>query len=216
MKQGVAYRSWVFDCDGVLLDSNGVKTEAFRRVGQRFGAGAAGRLVAHHHALGGVSRYVKLEHLFSTILGRVEYRDDLERALDEFHERVVDGLRGCPEMPGLRELLDGLGEGTRRIVVSGGDQDEVRHALEARGLASCFDVVFGSPRDKDEILADEIAAGRLPGPALMVGDSRYDHEVACRHGLDFVFVHAFTEFEGWREYFATRPARVVRTLAELP
>lgn len=38
------YETLVFDCDGVLLDSNRVKTEAFWTVASQFGQAAADAL----------------------------------------------------------------------------------------------------------------------------------------------------------------------------
>ena len=61
------YLTLIFDCDGVVLDSNRVKTEAFRAAAMPWGRAAAEALVANHVANGGVSRYEKfasfLEHI---------------------------------------------------------------------------------------------------------------------------------------------------------
>ena len=38
-------RTWFFDCDGVILDSNAAKTEAFRMVATPYGGEAAEALV---------------------------------------------------------------------------------------------------------------------------------------------------------------------------
>lgn len=46
----------VFDCDGVVLNSNRIKTEAFRVVAAPYGDAAAGALVQYHLAHGGISR----------------------------------------------------------------------------------------------------------------------------------------------------------------
>ena len=48
------YKTWIFDCDGVLLDSNQVKTQAMWETAKPFGESEASRLVAYHKANGGV------------------------------------------------------------------------------------------------------------------------------------------------------------------
>ncbi len=55
------YRTFIFDCDGVLIDSNRVKSNAFFAAGLLYGEEAAHRLVEYHRSSGGVSRYKKFE-----------------------------------------------------------------------------------------------------------------------------------------------------------
>ena len=59
------------------------------------------------------------------------------------------------------------------------------------------------------------SAANLELPALFVGDSRYDHEAAQRAGLQFVFVHGWSEFQGWQAYCATHQIRIIEKLADL-
>ncbi len=51
------YSTLIFDCDGVILDSNRVKTAAFFSAASPYGELVAAKLVEHHVAHGGVSRY---------------------------------------------------------------------------------------------------------------------------------------------------------------
>ncbi len=96
------------------------------------------------------------------------------------------------------------------MIVSGGDQGELREVFEARGLSHYFSGgIFGSPTDKQEILSRELNCGNLVLPAVFLGDSRYDYESAMKFGLDFVFISQWTEFSGWQEYFADQPTAVV-------
>jgi len=62
------YKTLVFDCDGVVLDSNQVKTQAFFDVAKQYGLEAANKLVEYHVLHGGVSRYKKFEYFIQVIL----------------------------------------------------------------------------------------------------------------------------------------------------
>ena len=56
------YKTLIFDCDGVVLNSNKVKTEAFyETVVKKYGSQAATALADHHKTNGGISRYKKFE-----------------------------------------------------------------------------------------------------------------------------------------------------------
>jgi hypothetical protein len=68
-------------------------------------------------------------------------------------------------------------------------------------LESLFDGgIFGSPKSKFDIIAHELMAGNILKPALMLGDSKLDHDVASFFGLDFVFVSDWTEFREWQTF----------------
>ena len=62
------YRSLVFDCDGVLLDSNKVKSDAFYELALFAGKEKANELLTYHLKNGGVSRYEKIKYFYSEIL----------------------------------------------------------------------------------------------------------------------------------------------------
>ena len=63
-----SYKTFVFDCDGVLLNSNNVKTKAFWDSVIDFGEDRASQLVRYHKSRGGISRYVKFEYFIDNII----------------------------------------------------------------------------------------------------------------------------------------------------
>jgi len=201
------YATFVFDCDGVVLDSNRIKTEAFRTTALPWGAAAAQALVDHHIAHGGVSRFAKFRHFIESILpdhtpGAMPGRDgpNLEALLAAYAGAVQDGLLTCAVAEGL-DALRAATPGARWLIVSGGAQDELRRVFAARGLTAYFDGgIFGSPDTKDTILAREQAAGTIRNPALFLGDSRYDHQAAAAANLDFLFVSGWSEVINWQSY----------------
>lgn len=209
------YRSWVFDCDGVLLNSNPIKTEAFRQVASVYGTEAVDALVDYHRRHGGVSRFRKIAYLFETILDRSAEPGEAERVLDDFAAICRREVLVCAEAPGLRDLLVALSEGCSRLVVSGAEENELRWVLEARGLAPLFDAIHGSPAAKPAILADARRRGLLSEPGVFVGDSLTDYQAATQAGLDFVFVSRWTEMPGWQAFFADKPVRICDGLDDL-
>ncbi|WP_376696645.1 HAD family hydrolase [Wenzhouxiangella sp. EGI_FJ10305] len=216
------YNCFVFDCDGVVLNSNSCKTEAFRAAALPWGEAAAEELVAHHVANGGVSRYEKFRHLIEEILPRVAPQSipgrdgpDFESMLETYAEAAREGLLTCAIADGLQELRVAAPQ-QRWMIISGGDQTELRAIFEQRGLAKLFDGgIFGSPDPKKSILEREIKLGTIRRPALFLGDSRLDHEAASEHDLDFLFVSKWTDFAGWEDYFASRHVDVIPTISTL-
>jgi phosphoglycolate phosphatase-like HAD superfamily hydrolase len=210
-----AYKTLVFDCDGVILDSNRIKTEAFSHVAMQFGADAAEQLVRFHVQNGGVSRYRKFEYLIVNILHRAKDAKVIEELAKQYGQRVCEQLLLCPITPRLHELRNATLH-TNWMVVSGGDQAELHYIFAERGLTPLFNRgIYGSPATKDEILSREIAAGHLQLPALFLGDSRYDHEAAKLAGLDFIFIYEWTEFNNWQDYCRKNEIPLLNGIADL-
>ncbi len=214
MKLINTYTHILFDCDGVILDSNAVKTEAFRRVAEPFGAECAKALVDYHLVNGGISRYRKFEWFAQRVGVRVDVASWIDSRCEAFGEYVVKSLMQAPmrDLASLRKALPP----SRWYVVSGSAQDELRDVFQRRDLARFFDGgIYGSPRDKDQILSELAATGDLAGPGLFLGDSRYDCEVALRHGLDFVFVHAWSEVSDWGDLCQRHAVPAIESIDEL-
>jgi len=199
------YSLMIFDCDGVVLDSNRIKTEAFYQATVCFGESAARAMVDYHVANGGVSRYAKfayfLEHIAPSAATDAKPKG-LEQLLADYSAAVKQGLLECEMAEGLYDLREQT-QAARWMIVSGGDQAELREVFAARAIADWFDGgIFGSPDAKPEILAREITNGNIQHPAIFLGDSQYDYQCAKAAGLDFVFIHGWTEVADWQRFAA--------------
>lgn len=194
------YKTVVFDCDGVILNSNEVKTDAFFQTALPYGEELANALVRFHVNNGGISRYVKFKYFLDEIVPSHAGGPGLSALLESYAQHVRSGLMGCDITPGLNKLRQ-ASHGARWLIASGGDQTELREVFSARGLDVFFDGgIFGSPTAKDQILARELSEQERGSSTLFIGDSRYDHIVSKEFGLDFVFVSQWTEFQGWEAY----------------
>lgn len=211
------YRTLVFDCDGVILDSNELKTRAYYDTAISFGAShqQAEAIVHYHVRLGGISRYPKFKYFLLEILHQPVTDAAMQFLLERFASEIHKGLLNCEMAAGVHELRAAT-QDTRWMLLSGGDQAELRALFAERGIDHLFDAgIFGSPDNKDQVLAREIASGNLAQPALFLGDSRYDHEAATRAGLDFIFLKDWTEFSEWPEYCAMHQIAVIENIRQL-
>lgn len=211
----IKYKTYVFDCDGVLLDSNRIKSEAFYKTALPYGEDKAFQLLQYHRANGGISRFEKFRFFFDSILQRSVDEHELKRTIENYAENVYGGLLACEETPSVQKFLSLLPDSSRKIVVSGGMETELREVFKKRNLDSYFDAIYGSPNTKYEILKREIEQGLLKRPAVFFGDSRLVYEVATEYDIDFVFLKSFTEFEGWEDYFKTKDVIIISTFVDL-
>lgn len=191
-----SYRSAVFDCDGVILDSNNLKTEAFRSALAGESPGLVDEFIEYHQTHGGISRYVKFDYFFRVLKKSPAHAKEAGHALGLYAEICHSRLLECSLIPGVNEALRYFSSrGTECYVISGGDQAEVQSVLSARGLTQYFAGIFGSPRNKMKHLGDLTNAG-LAMPGIYFGDAESDCETAKAHCLDFAFIAGRSEWRG--------------------
>lgn len=194
------YQAFVFDCDGVVLNSNTIKTQAFYNVANIYGNKAAKALVDYHVQNGGISRYKKFEYFLTQILSKPLIQDELNELLENFANEVKKALLTCEVAESLQEIKEKT-KYAKWFIVSGGDQNELREVFEKRGLAELFDGgIFGSPDTKDTILKREKENQNIKGKALFLGDSIYDYTAASKAEMDFVFISGWSEVENWEDF----------------
>ncbi len=217
MRPLAEYKTLVFDCDGVVLNSNQLKIQAYYDVAIKFGANEtqAQALVDYHVRLGGISRYPKFEFFLREIMQQIVTEQAMQALLDSFTAEVKRLLTDCEIAPDLMRVRE-ANPHAKWMIISGGDQAELRDIFQQRGIDRLFGAgIFGSPDNKDAILARELDAGNIVEPALFIGDSRYDHQASTNAGLDFVFLSAWTDVEGWQDYCANHQITVFNHLGDL-
>lgn len=195
------YKTLVFDCDGVILNSNKVKTDAFYQAVLPYGKAAADELVKYHVSNGGISRYKKFEYFLEKVAPVFSASVDgpnLEELLESYASKVKLRLLNCDVAEGLVGLKNKT-KGIPWLIVSGGDQNELREIFASRNLSELFEGgIFGSPDNKEMILKREIEKKNISSPALFLGDSKYDYESSISVGLDFLFLTDWSEVDNWQ------------------
>ncbi|KGG12033.1 MULTISPECIES: HAD family hydrolase [Prochlorococcus] len=212
------YRSIVFDCDGVLLNSNFIKTDCFRKALQPYGKESIDRLIDYHQLNGGVSRYKKFDYFLSVIAPKyssLKNGPNLEELVDIYSKECKKYLFKA-EVASKLGLLREFTKDKSWFIVSGGAEEELREIFVANKLFKLFDGgIYGSPDTKNKILTREISKGTLNLPALFLGDSRLDHQVALENGLDFIFISNWTDFKDYKSYCINNSIPIIGQVSEL-
>ena len=122
------YQTIIFDCDGVILNSNFRKIEAYRNAALEFGASKADAeaLVHHHIELTGISRNIKFEYFLTNILHQDVTDISMNNLINNLNNNVIKLLKSCEVAEGL-DLLKIKTPKKKWIVASGGDQEELRY-----------------------------------------------------------------------------------------
>lgn len=218
MKPITDYKTLIFDCDGVVLNSNAIKSEAFYQVALPFGHEAAQALVDYHVENGGISRYEKFHYFLNEIVADhpdKAAKGNLETLLSSFAEIVKKRLLSCEVAEGL-DVFRNATFHARWLVVSGSDQKELREIFLYKGLVEFFDGgIFGSPDTKEAILHREFDCGNICKPALLFGDSKYDYHAALSAGVDFIFTSKWSEVADWQNWVSRNKILYCDKVADL-
>ncbi len=175
----------IFDFDGVILDSAGMKTDAmvdlFAARNGPFEA-AVRRTVWQN---GGLTRTGSIAVLERSVFGRDPTPERIAELAARFAAAVDKAVYDCPLIAGAPELLAAL-DGTPCHLVSGTPHRVLLGIVAAKGLDAFFATVTGAPddgtpNDKSAVFAGIVAAGPYdPARTLVVGDSLTEL-VGARH-----------------------------------
>lgn len=179
-------RVLVLDFDGVVIESNAVKTEAFQHVFSRFPE-HVDAMMAFHHTHVSLSRFAKFEHLLAT-LGKT---DDVALQADissDFSKRVLDRMMAVPLVPGAEAFLRRFTPRLPVYLASVTPEAELGQILAKRGLSHWFKDVYGCPPwTKPNAIRDVLSRERvMPDDALLIGDSAGDQRAAQTTGVNFL------------------------------
>jgi len=181
----------VFDFDGVLVDSNRVKREAYHRV---FDGLDADDVIAHclnEHPQ--AHRFEQIRTIVQQLMasGRLRGSMNPDRCVDRYgaeYTRICEAETArCDEIPGASSVLPVLAADYPLYINSSTWEASLRRVVERRGWSSLFRVVLGAPRSKIEnlqsIMLWETADAK---EVVFVGDGHGDYEAALSSGCGFV------------------------------
>lgn len=196
------YKTLIFDCDGVILESNEIKSLAFFESVKKFGLHKANALKNYHIQNGGISRQEKFSYFLKNIHQTTNYEKDLKMLTEAYGRIVFQHLLECNVNRDIFDLSEKVSD-HKRLVISGGNEEELRLIFELKKIDKFFtEGIYGNPLSKIEIFSKLLKDGVIEKPAIYIGDSKYDWEAATQFGIDFLFYTPWTEFKLWKDFCA--------------
>ena len=178
-------RSLIFDCDGVVVDSNQLHVETWRET-----AAAHGYPMADPDHIGkcGLRTIAVIRDLLRWPVSEQEAIALGEEKESRYRDRIRTG--GIQPIPGIREtLVRAAALGLPCALGSSAPRENAELCLDALGLASCFqavvtgaDVTRGKP-DPEIFLTAAARLGIPPASCLVFEDAPAGVEAAHRAGM---------------------------------
>ena len=193
------YSHLFFDCDGVILNSNKIKTDAFYKLALNFGELQAKKLVNHHLENGGISRYEKIKFFQKNILKNTNIKL-YQELVDNYGKILKEKLIKAEISKGVFKIKQFF-PNSKITVVSGSDQNELRWLFKEKRIDHLFNNgIFGSPKNKIEILEEIFSGFKGEEKSIFIGDSKYDFEVSKFFKIDFAFISEWSDLSDWTKF----------------
>jgi len=186
-----SYDYFFFDCDGVILDSVNIKTEAFKEIYKQFGAEVVKKVEHHHLANGGMSRFDKFIFYHREFLGVDLSETDVKKLAYDFSRIVFEKVLAAKYIDGAIEFLELCKKNEKEcFVVSGTPENELSSIFKKRGLQKYFSEVKGSPQKKEVNVHSLVEKRKIDSQkAVFFGDSKSDLLAAVANKIKFVAVN---------------------------
>ena len=102
------FDNFFFDCDGVILDSNKIKTDAFKTIFESYEKNKVIDFINYHKKNNGISRFEKIKYFYDEILKKKISKNILDNKAKYFGYLVYKNLLICKKVDGITKLFNHL------------------------------------------------------------------------------------------------------------
>jgi len=189
------YKHIIFDFDGVLIESNKIRSEGFQLLFEDYPKEQVERLLCFVKRNGGLSRYDKIRYFFEQVRNEIISESSVRSLAGRYSELVKDRIIHVDPVKGALNFLSKYQRIYDFAIVSGSDQEELREVSKFRKIKHFFSEILGSPASKESNVSELITKGWKAESCIFVGDSVNDLKAARSYGIDFIGRNS--DFSDW-------------------
>tara|TARA_B100001989_G_scaffold85898_1_gene59624 strand:+ start:2519 stop:3214 length:696 start_codon:yes stop_codon:yes gene_type:complete len=182
----------IFDCDGVITDTNNLKKIAFQKVAEKnLPKKYIPYLLDFHLKNGGKSRWEKFEYIKKKFI----LDDfDVDASCLDFADYVEKQMYKEDLIPSVKDYINEIIKSHNNYiyVASAGETDQIKRLIKHHKLCIKEENIFGSPLPKLEIVKN-IRNKNINRKIVLYGDSLHDAECAFQIDAKFVFIYGYTK-----------------------
>jgi len=176
----------IFDFDGVIVESNNIKDQAFDLIFKKYPK-YYNQLIEFHKENVSISRYEKFDYLIKI----TSNENDLNlktNLLEEFSLITLGLMKTVPFVDGVIDFLKSIHNKIPIYLASVTPEKDLEIILEYLKINDYFKKVYGCPPwIKSEAIADIIRIEKvIPYEVLLIGDSYGDQRAAKDNNINFI------------------------------
>lgn len=187
MRQIANYDVYIFDCDGVILDSNQLKIDAMHNALSALVTDAiqVKACVEYFRNNFGRSRFHHVDVFIEQflLLDKNKAAETKQSILNAYSTQCKSLYLQAKLTPGFIDFITELNG--KKFIASGSEQQELREVFSIRGLDKYFNGIYGSPTKKSDLVANILDETKVNN-AIMFGDAVSDLEAAIINNINFV------------------------------
>jgi beta-phosphoglucomutase len=186
----------ILDFDGVIVESVGIKDQAFYELYQGCPE-HIDEIMDYHLTHNATIRFKKFRHISENILKRSYTPEDEKLLSKKFADLVFKKIIACPYVPGAVEFLEDFYDRLPIYLVSMSPKEELMQILEQRNLARYFVKVFSADWQKKDAIGSILQREGIDNTqAVFVGDSYEDYQAALVTKVNFIGRDSGKSFRG--------------------
>jgi phosphoglycolate phosphatase-like HAD superfamily hydrolase len=173
----------IWDYDGVISDTNGLKKEAFVSFYSDETLEIQRKIAEYHEKNTGVNRFDKFK-LWNTWTKRPTDHKTIREYCSLFGLKIIDKIISAPFNP---HFLTIINNGKyKHAIATAGDHQDIEKILQSKNIDHLFEYVKGGPGTKTEILKD-VLLNISDKNSVFIGDSISDYKAALNMNVPFLF-----------------------------
>tara|TARA_B110000503_G_C7128643_1_gene405827 strand:- start:1104 stop:1748 length:645 start_codon:yes stop_codon:yes gene_type:complete len=177
----------IFDYDGVIAESVNVKTLAFAELYKPYGSDIVQKVIKHHEANGGISRYEKFKIYHKKYLREDIDQLKIEDLANKFSNLVLQKVIDSSYVTGVYDFISSNYQKYDFHISTGTPTGEIETILKRKSLRKFFKEVYGSPEKKDLHIKKILKIrGYKNSEVVFIGDALSDRDAAKNNHIYFI------------------------------
>lgn len=187
----------IFDFDGVILDSNKAKGQAFVKLFKNQNQNIKKKIYDFHINNIGKSREYKIKHIIKNILKKKLSKNNLSFLSKKFSLIVFEKVIKSKYILGVKEFLKYNSANYNFHLSTATPYNEIISILQKKKIFNFFDSIHGSPESKDQHIKKILKNWKYKKKEIIfIGDSLNDYRVAKKNGIIFFGIkNEFNNFD---------------------
>ncbi|RAP27110.1 hypothetical protein DID74_00825 [Candidatus Marinamargulisbacteria bacterium SCGC AG-333-B06] len=183
------YSLIILDCDGVIFDSNILKSKAMHHVTSTYDQLAANKFNVFFNAHFGKTRSFFIKS-FITKFYKVPYTQVLYNEINNLYSKKCFELyKQAHFTDEVLSFLNQVSKTCQLYIASGSHQLELRKIFKYRNIDHFFSGIFGAPELKVNIIKNILSIEKKS--SLFIGDSYHDFECAQENKINFLLLKKY-------------------------
>ena len=197
-------KSIIFDFDGVILDSNKIKSNAFTKLFKDKNKNQENldMIIRYHKDNMGISRNKKIKFYYENILKQKITNKEVDKIASDYSKLVFNKIIKTKFISGSKYFLSKNFKRYLFFVSSGTPENELINICEKRKIDKYFTGIYGSPDNKEKHIKRIMKKNSLKeNEVIFIGDALADYNAAAKNKIFFIGINYINNRKNKKNFY---------------